>query len=165
MNVLLASTIDTPANRKAMGDKAAASWVAPDDIADATLYLVQNAPVPFTGPQSKSTREPESGGPPRACRPREHENAGKTDEQPDAERRRLVCRADGRVDIAAGRVMVDDHIRACVHALDTGRRQVQRLRWSDDIGGAQGERGRHTLDENHIAIFWRRRIFAAAGVA
>jgi NAD(P)-dependent dehydrogenase (short-subunit alcohol dehydrogenase family) len=39
VNVLLASTIDTPANRKAMGDKAAASWVAPDDIADATLYL------------------------------------------------------------------------------------------------------------------------------
>jgi NAD(P)-dependent dehydrogenase (short-subunit alcohol dehydrogenase family) len=39
VNVLLASTIDTPANRRAMGDKAAGSWVSPDDIADATLYL------------------------------------------------------------------------------------------------------------------------------
>jgi len=39
VNLLLASTIDTPANRKAMGDAAAAAWVRPDDIADATLYL------------------------------------------------------------------------------------------------------------------------------
>jgi len=39
VNLLLASTIDTPANRKAMGDAAAARWVRPDDIADATLYL------------------------------------------------------------------------------------------------------------------------------
>jgi NAD(P)-dependent dehydrogenase (short-subunit alcohol dehydrogenase family) len=39
VNVLLASTIDTPANRAAMGDKHADDWVRPDDIADATLYL------------------------------------------------------------------------------------------------------------------------------
>jgi len=39
VNVLLASTIDTPANRQAMGDAAAVNWVRPDDIADATLYL------------------------------------------------------------------------------------------------------------------------------
>jgi NAD(P)-dependent dehydrogenase (short-subunit alcohol dehydrogenase family) len=39
VNVLLASTIDTPANRNAMGDDAARDWVRPDDIADATLYL------------------------------------------------------------------------------------------------------------------------------
>lgn len=39
VNLLLASTIDTPANRAAMGDAAAAKWVKPDDIADATLYL------------------------------------------------------------------------------------------------------------------------------
>lgn len=39
VNVLLASTIDTPANRQAMGDAKADTWVRPDDIADATLYL------------------------------------------------------------------------------------------------------------------------------
>jgi NAD(P)-dependent dehydrogenase (short-subunit alcohol dehydrogenase family) len=39
VNVLLASTIDTPANRKAMGEKNADKWVTPDDIADATLYV------------------------------------------------------------------------------------------------------------------------------
>jgi len=39
VNVLLASTIDTPANRAAMGEKSAANWVTPDDIADATLFL------------------------------------------------------------------------------------------------------------------------------
>lgn len=42
VNVVLASTIDTPANRNAMGgggDVAAATWVTPDDIAEATFYL------------------------------------------------------------------------------------------------------------------------------
>lgn len=39
VNLIVASTIDTPANRKAMGSTEAASWVSPDDIADATMYL------------------------------------------------------------------------------------------------------------------------------
>lgn len=39
VNVILASTIDTPANRAAMGDDAAKDWVTPGDIADATLFL------------------------------------------------------------------------------------------------------------------------------
>ena len=39
VNLLLASTIDTPANRRAMGEEHAGDWVTPDDIADATLFL------------------------------------------------------------------------------------------------------------------------------
>lgn len=39
VNLIVASTIDTPANRKAMGEAHSASWVTPDDIADATMYL------------------------------------------------------------------------------------------------------------------------------
>ena len=39
INLILASTIDTPANRAAMGEKAAAKWVSPQDIAEATLFL------------------------------------------------------------------------------------------------------------------------------
>ena len=39
VNLILTSIIDTPANRKAMGDKNAGTWVTPDDIADATMYL------------------------------------------------------------------------------------------------------------------------------
>ena len=39
VNLIVASTIDTPANRKSMGDAEAANWVSPDDIADATMYL------------------------------------------------------------------------------------------------------------------------------
>jgi NAD(P)-dependent dehydrogenase (short-subunit alcohol dehydrogenase family) len=39
VNLIVASTIDTPANRKAMGDTKAGDWVRPDDIADATMYL------------------------------------------------------------------------------------------------------------------------------
>jgi NAD(P)-dependent dehydrogenase (short-subunit alcohol dehydrogenase family) len=39
VNLILASTIDTPANRQAMGEDHAEDWVTPDDIADATLYL------------------------------------------------------------------------------------------------------------------------------
>jgi NAD(P)-dependent dehydrogenase (short-subunit alcohol dehydrogenase family) len=39
VNLILASTIDTPANRRAMGEEHAGDWVTPDDIAEATLYL------------------------------------------------------------------------------------------------------------------------------
>jgi NAD(P)-dependent dehydrogenase (short-subunit alcohol dehydrogenase family) len=39
VNVILASTIDTPANRADMGEKNASKWVRGEDIADATLYL------------------------------------------------------------------------------------------------------------------------------
>jgi len=39
VNVMLASTIDTPANRQAMGEDQAPNWVSPNDIADATFYL------------------------------------------------------------------------------------------------------------------------------
>jgi NAD(P)-dependent dehydrogenase (short-subunit alcohol dehydrogenase family) len=39
VNLLLASTIDTPANRQAMGEDQAPNWVTPDEIAEATLYL------------------------------------------------------------------------------------------------------------------------------
>lgn len=39
VNLILASTIDTPANRRAMGEAHASDWVTPDDIAEATLYL------------------------------------------------------------------------------------------------------------------------------
>jgi NAD(P)-dependent dehydrogenase (short-subunit alcohol dehydrogenase family) len=39
VNLIVASTIDTDANRKAMGSEKARDWVSPDDIADATMYL------------------------------------------------------------------------------------------------------------------------------
>ena len=39
VNLMIASTIDTPANRKAMGAANASKWVRADDIADATMYL------------------------------------------------------------------------------------------------------------------------------
>ncbi len=39
VNLIVASTIDTDANREAMGSAKAADWVSPDDIADATMYL------------------------------------------------------------------------------------------------------------------------------
>jgi NAD(P)-dependent dehydrogenase (short-subunit alcohol dehydrogenase family) len=39
VNLIVASTIDTEANRKAMGAAKASDWVRPDDIADATMYL------------------------------------------------------------------------------------------------------------------------------
>lgn len=39
VNVILASTIDTPANRAAMGVENAPKWVSGEDIAEATLYL------------------------------------------------------------------------------------------------------------------------------
>ena len=39
VNLIIASTIDTVANRESMGEAHASKWVKPDDIADATLYL------------------------------------------------------------------------------------------------------------------------------
>ena len=39
VNLIVASTIDTAANRKEMGEAKVATWVSPDDIADATMYL------------------------------------------------------------------------------------------------------------------------------
>jgi NAD(P)-dependent dehydrogenase (short-subunit alcohol dehydrogenase family) len=39
VNLIVASTIDTPANRKALGEAKISNWVTPDDIADATMYL------------------------------------------------------------------------------------------------------------------------------
>jgi NAD(P)-dependent dehydrogenase (short-subunit alcohol dehydrogenase family) len=39
VNMILASTIDTPANRRDMGADQAVNWVTGDDIADATFYL------------------------------------------------------------------------------------------------------------------------------
>jgi NAD(P)-dependent dehydrogenase (short-subunit alcohol dehydrogenase family) len=43
VNLIIASTIDTAANRKAMGEAQAATWVTPDDIADATMYLCSDS--------------------------------------------------------------------------------------------------------------------------
>ena len=42
VNLIVASTIDTDANRKAMGAAKVKDWVSPDDIADATMYLCSN---------------------------------------------------------------------------------------------------------------------------
>lgn len=39
VNLIVASTIDTEANRRDMGEDKAKDWVTPDDIADATMYL------------------------------------------------------------------------------------------------------------------------------
>ena len=39
VNLMLASTIDTPATRQAIGIEHASEWVTPDDIAEATFYL------------------------------------------------------------------------------------------------------------------------------
>jgi NAD(P)-dependent dehydrogenase (short-subunit alcohol dehydrogenase family) len=39
VNLIVASTIDTEANRRDMGADKAKDWVSPDDIADATMYL------------------------------------------------------------------------------------------------------------------------------
>lgn len=43
VNAILPSTIDTPPNREAMGDKNVEKWVTTDDIADATLFLCSEA--------------------------------------------------------------------------------------------------------------------------
>ena len=39
VNLIVASTIDTPANRESMGADKASDWVSADDIADTTMYL------------------------------------------------------------------------------------------------------------------------------
>ncbi len=39
VNLIIASTVDTPANRQSMGEDRAKDWVTGDDIADATMYL------------------------------------------------------------------------------------------------------------------------------
>ena len=39
VNLIIASTVDTPANRQSMGEARAKDWVTADDIADATMYL------------------------------------------------------------------------------------------------------------------------------
>jgi NAD(P)-dependent dehydrogenase (short-subunit alcohol dehydrogenase family) len=39
VNLIVASTIDTPANRAAMGEKNVQKWVSPQAIADATMFL------------------------------------------------------------------------------------------------------------------------------
>jgi len=49
VNLILPSTIDTPANRAAMGDADASKWVTPDDIAEATLYLCSDRARGVTG--------------------------------------------------------------------------------------------------------------------
>jgi NAD(P)-dependent dehydrogenase (short-subunit alcohol dehydrogenase family) len=49
VNLVSTSTIDTPANRAAMGEKGAAKWVTPDQIADATLFLASEAASAVNG--------------------------------------------------------------------------------------------------------------------
>ncbi len=49
VNVMLASTIDTAANRAAMGESKAKNWVTGDDIADATFYLCSDAAKAVSG--------------------------------------------------------------------------------------------------------------------
>jgi NAD(P)-dependent dehydrogenase (short-subunit alcohol dehydrogenase family) len=49
VNLIATSTVDTPANRAAMGDKAAGKWVTPDQIADATLFLASDAASAISG--------------------------------------------------------------------------------------------------------------------
>lgn len=39
VNLIVTTTLDTPANRQAQGEADADKWVQPDDIADATFYL------------------------------------------------------------------------------------------------------------------------------
>lgn len=49
VNLIATSTVDTPANRAAMGDKAAAKWVTADQIADAALFLASEAASAVNG--------------------------------------------------------------------------------------------------------------------
>lgn len=49
VNVLVASTIDTPANRAAMGDADVKSWVSAEDIADATEFLCSKRAKSISG--------------------------------------------------------------------------------------------------------------------
>jgi NAD(P)-dependent dehydrogenase (short-subunit alcohol dehydrogenase family) len=49
VNVIVTSTVDTPANRAAMGEKHAGNWVTADDIADTTLYLCSDQARSISG--------------------------------------------------------------------------------------------------------------------
>lgn len=49
VNLIATSTVDTPANRAAMGEKAAAKWVTADQIADATLFLASESAAAVHG--------------------------------------------------------------------------------------------------------------------
>lgn len=49
VNLIATSTVDTPANRAAMGEKAAEKWVTADQIADATLFLASEAATAVNG--------------------------------------------------------------------------------------------------------------------
>ncbi|MEZ5351280.1 MAG: SDR family NAD(P)-dependent oxidoreductase [Bryobacteraceae bacterium] len=49
VNTLLPSTIDTPANRDAMGDEQAAKWVKPASLASLMLWLCSDAGRDVTG--------------------------------------------------------------------------------------------------------------------
>lgn len=49
VNLIATSTVDTPANRAAMGEKAAAKWVTADQIADATQFLGSDAASAVNG--------------------------------------------------------------------------------------------------------------------
>lgn len=49
VNVISTSTIDTPANRLAMGEKHADRWVTPDQLADAALFLTGESSTAISG--------------------------------------------------------------------------------------------------------------------
>jgi NAD(P)-dependent dehydrogenase (short-subunit alcohol dehydrogenase family) len=48
-NVILPSVIDTPSNRKAMGDAQAHTWVKPESIAQTILFLISDAASDISG--------------------------------------------------------------------------------------------------------------------
>lgn len=49
VNAISPSTIDTPANRDAMGDANASKWVTPQEIADTMLFLASSKASAITG--------------------------------------------------------------------------------------------------------------------
>jgi NAD(P)-dependent dehydrogenase (short-subunit alcohol dehydrogenase family) len=49
VNAVLPSTIDTPANRKEMGDKNAHKWVTPEALSEVILFLLSDAASAVTG--------------------------------------------------------------------------------------------------------------------
>ncbi len=49
VNAILPSTIDTPANRKAMPDADAGKWVTPDSLADVIAFLASDAARDISG--------------------------------------------------------------------------------------------------------------------
>jgi NAD(P)-dependent dehydrogenase (short-subunit alcohol dehydrogenase family) len=52
-SVIVPSTIDTPANRKAMPDADFNKWVKPEDIAEAMIYLCSDVAKPLSNPVLK----------------------------------------------------------------------------------------------------------------